>query len=148
MDSYVVREEIEVLRVRADMSGDGPEGAMHRLEAKLPSLKGRKFYGAFQLLPGGEEYFACVERHPGDDPEGMGLDAGTVPGGLYVRRKVFDWLRVIDEGRLGSIFQDLVRSHPVDPTRPHLEFYRSMSELHLLVPVVERTPRSPLEGRR
>jgi hypothetical protein len=139
MDSFVDRPTVEVLRVRADMKGAGPAGAMHHLESKLPSLKGRRFYGVFRLLPEGEEYFACVERNPDDDPARMELEVGTIPGGLYVRRKVPDWEAIIAAGKLGGIFQEMVRSYEVDRSRPDIEFYRSMRELHLLVPVLSKT---------
>jgi len=140
MDSYVERPEIEVLQVRADMKGRGPAEAMRQLESKLPSLRGRKFYGTFRLLPEGEEYFACVERVTADDPAAMRLEVGKIPGGLYVRRKILDWERVIAEGRLGSIFQDMVQTYRVDRNRPDIEYYRSMTELHLLVPVLGANP--------
>lgn len=138
MDTYVDRVEVEVLRVLADMKGGGPAEAMHRLESKLPSLKGRKFYGTFRRKPDGEEYFACVERTPSDDPATMGLEVGTIPGGLYIRRKVFDWEQVIADGRLPTIFEEMVAAYPVDGSRPDIEYYRSMTELHLLVPVTGR----------
>ena len=77
---------------------------------------------------------------PHDDPKAMGLDVGTIPGGLYVRRKIFDWESVIAQGKLGSIFKEMVQSYPVDRSRPDIEYYRSMSELHLLVPVLGRNP--------
>jgi hypothetical protein len=88
------------------MKGRGPVGAMSLLESKLPSLKGRNFYGAFRLLEDGEEYFACVERVADDDPTGMGLDVGVLPGGLYIRRKLNDWEKIIASGKLGRHFED------------------------------------------
>jgi len=138
MDSYVERQQVTVLRVNADMKGGGPAEAMRLLESKLPSLKGRRFYGVFRLLPEGEEYFACVQKEAGDDPVPMDLRVGTIPGGSYVRRKVKDWERVIAEGKLGSLFDKMVSYYNVDRARPNIEFYRSMSELHLLVPVLNR----------
>jgi hypothetical protein len=143
MDSFVERSEVAVLRVRADMNGSGPAGAMSLLESKLPSLKGRKFYGAFRLLEAGEEYFACVERVEGDDPERMGLEAGTLPGGLYARRKLYDWEQIIASGKLPEYAREFVRGYDIDRSRPELEYYRSMSELHLLVPVLSRKVLSP-----
>jgi hypothetical protein len=140
MDSYVERAEIQVLRVLADMKGGGPAEAMQTLESKLPSIKGRKFYGVFRILPDGEEYFACVEKISTDDPAGMGLDEGRIPGGLYVRRKVFDWSTIIAAGKLPSISKDMVRHYDVDKARPEIEFYRSMRELDLLIPVNSRGP--------
>jgi hypothetical protein len=143
MDTYIERSETEVLRVRADMKGSGPAGAMRLLESKLTSLKGRKFYGAFRLLEDGEEYFACVERIAGEDPANMGLDVGVLPGGLYVRRKLNDWETIIASGQLGEHFKELIQTHEFDRNRPEIEYYRSMSELHLLLPVVSRnTPKA------
>jgi hypothetical protein len=138
MDTYVERSETEVLRVRADMNGSGPAGAMSILESKLPSLKGRKFYGAFRLLKDGEEYYACVERIATDDPERMGLEAATLPGGLYARRKIYDWEKIILAGKLPGYAREFAQAHDVDRTRPELEYYRSKSELHLLLPVLSR----------
>jgi hypothetical protein len=143
MDSYVERGEVEVLRVRADWAGAGPTGAMHELESKLPSIKGRRFYGAFRLLPEGEEYFACVERLPTDNPEQMGLDPGRLPGGRYARRKVLDWEPIIRAGKLPEIYRDMIRLRHPDATRPSLEYYRSMTELHLLLPVRTASTEAP-----
>ena len=139
-DSYVERPRIQVLRILADMQRGGPAEAMQKLESKLSSIKGRKFYGAFRILPEGEEYFACVEKTASDDPASMELDEGEIPGGLYIRRKVLDWSRVIAEGKLPSVSKDMIRHYDVDKARPELEYYRSMTELHILIPVRSRGP--------
>ena len=138
MDSYVERRDLEVLRVRADMKGKGPGDAFQRLEATLPSLQGRNFYGSIRLLEDGEEYYACVERAPGDDAEKMGLETATLPGGLYVRRKLFDWEKLVAGGKLPEASRDLAESHDIDRSRPELEYYRSHTELHILLPVLSR----------
>jgi hypothetical protein len=140
MDSFVERSEIEVLRVRADMKGGGPAEAMKLLESKLSSLKGRKFYGAFRILNDGEEYFACVERVATDEPEKMGLEVATIPGGLYARRKLYDWEKIIAEGKLPAYEREFVQLHDVDRSRPELEYYRSMAEMQFLLPVLSRNP--------
>lgn len=134
-DSYVQLQEIPVMRVKADMNGAGPSGAMELLESKLPSLKGRKFYGCFRELPDGEEYYACVARIDTDDPNRMQLDTGVIPGGMYARRKVQNWEKVIRDGQLPQLMQDFTQAHDIDPSRPSLEFYRSQAELLLFVPV-------------
>jgi hypothetical protein len=134
MDTLVRRTEISVLRVRADMQRGGPPAAFAALEAKLPTLQGRRFYGTFRGTPEGEEYLACVERLPSDDPSAMELETGSVPGGPYVRRKL--------QGSLGELipelprhFAEMVAATAADPDRPSVEFYRSERELHLLLPV-------------
>jgi hypothetical protein len=140
IDSYVERPEVQVLRVLADMKGGGPAEAMQKLEAKLSSIRGRKFYGVYRPRPEGEEYFACVERVPGDDPTAMGLEEARVPGGLFVRRKIFDWSKVVAEGKLPAASKDMAQHYDVDHSRPEIEYYRSVTELHVLIPVRSREP--------
>jgi len=136
LDIYVELTDIPVLRIRADMKGDGPRAAFDRLESKLPTLKGRRFYGTFQVLEDGEEYFACVELIGTDDPTSMQVERGVIPGGLYARRKLMDWQNKISS--LPTLFEEMVGDHDVDPGRPSVEFYRSQKELHLLLPVRSR----------
>jgi hypothetical protein len=136
-EAYVELHDIPVMRVRADMKGGGPAAAMTLLESKLPTLKGRKFYGVYRERPDGEEYYACVAKVGADDPEKMQVETGVIPGGRFVRRKVLDWERVIREGRLPLIFGEMVKthSHEIDPDRFSIEFYRSQTELLVFLPV-------------
>lgn len=134
---YVEVPEVQVMRVRADMKGKGPPEAFSLLESKLPTLKGRRFYGTFRMTPGGEEYWACVARVEGDDPEAMRLETGVIPGGWYARRKVLNWEKVVQEGKLGAVFMEIARDEDgnIDETRPSVEFYRSSDELLAMMPV-------------
>ena len=140
-ESYVELQDIPVLRVRADMKGGGPAEAMNLLESKLPTLKGRKFYGIFRETPEGEEYYACVAKVDADDTVRMGLEAGIIDGGKFVRRRVQDWESVIRAGQLPSLFRELelAHAHEADTARYSIEFYRSQSELQLLFPVIQKT---------
>ena len=136
-ESYVELQDIPVMRVRADMKGEGPAEAMDLLESKLSALKGRKFYGIFRETPEGEEYYACVAKVETDDPARMSLETGVIPGGKFVRRKIQDWQSVIRAGQLPKLFHELelAHSHEADSARFSIEFYRSQSELQLLFPV-------------
>ncbi|MCI4334150.1 MAG: hypothetical protein L3K04_00720 [Thermoplasmata archaeon] len=143
---FVDLPPIPVLRLRADWNGGGPAAAMANVESKLPTLKGRKFYGTFRPTPEGEEYFACVARVEGDDAAQLGLEAGEIPGGWYARRKIRDWERDITQ--LAVQFKDMVRvlGDNVDPDRPEIEFYRSQAQMLVFVPVrspPRPTPRDP-----
>jgi DNA gyrase inhibitor GyrI len=142
VETFVEMPPIPVLRVRADWKGAGPAAAFGTLEAKLSSLKGRKFYGVFRETPDGEEYFACVARIEGEDPVAMGLDTGEIPGGWYARRRIRDWEK--DLRQLAVQFKDMIRvlGQNVDRSRPAIEFYRSGSEMFVLEPV-----QSPVEPK-
>jgi hypothetical protein len=68
VDSYIVElDDIPVLRVRTDMKGKGPSEAFDLLESKLPTFKGRKFYGTFceRADKGEEEYSSFLENKSG-----------------------------------------------------------------------------------
>ncbi len=143
-ETYVELEDIPVMRVRADMNGAGPSAAMSMLESKLPTLRARRFYGAFRQTPEGEEYYACVARVATDDPGRMKLDTGVIPGGRFVRRKIQDWERVIRSGGLPKVYGEMHDAHAreFDPERYSVEFYRSHIELQLLLPVKGPTENS------
>ena len=121
------------------MKGKGPKAAFDVLESKLPSLKGRRFFGTIRILDDDEEYYACVERLPTEDPEALGLEVGTIPGGRYVRRRVWDWESVVAAGKMKEISEEFARGYVLDPERPSVEFYRSMKELHILLPLAATT---------
>jgi hypothetical protein len=129
---YETRDPVTVMYVVSPNGAGGASGAFDRLEACLPSLKGRKFYGT--MLNG--EYRACVALEPQDRPAAMGLETWTIPGGAYVRRKLPDWPEHVEE--IGQIFGALAAEHPRDPARPNVEFYRSQKELLLFMAVASR----------
>ena len=126
----IVLEDLEVMYVQAAGGSSGAQEAFEVLESKLSSLKGRRFYGTFHA----GDYRACVLAQSGEDPEKLGLETWTIPGGKYVREKMVDWTERIPE--IGERFIALSEAYPADPERPSIEFYRSQSELHLLLPIL------------
>ena len=103
--------------------------AFRELEAKLASLKGRKFYGVVR----GDEYRACVAIHPNDDFLFLPHPTWTLPGGRYVRRRIPNWENNLH--LIGPTFEVLCRRSDFDPSRPCIEYYRSQKDLLVMVPV-------------
>lgn len=134
----VTLNDVSIMYLVAEGGTTGARDAFNTLEGKLPSLKGRKFYGTFQPETG--EYRACVAIESGDDPQRMGLATGVIPGGLYLREKMKNWMSRIDE--IGKTFIAMAeREKPrVDHGRPSVEFYRSQDELVLLLPIQPKLP--------
>jgi hypothetical protein len=130
-DDVVVLEDIPVLYVAGQKGRPIPEQAppaFEALEAQLPTLMARRFYGA--VLDG--EYRACVAAD--DTLAALALPRWTPPGGRYVRRKIPDWEN--NRELIGPTCAAL-RSRPdSDPTRPLIEYYRSRAELRILAPVL------------
>ena len=131
-DSVVTMPDTLVMYV------DGPAGkpigeqapiAFAELEAKLPSLKRRKFYA---VVLGGR-YRACVAVEPTDETVALPHPTWTLPGGKFVRRRIAEWEEHRD--RIGPTFAALRARADSDPSRPGIEFYRSQQELQVLVPV-------------
>ena len=78
-ETLVDRPDVPVMFVATGDDQPGITRARAELEDTVGSLRGRKFYGVFD--PVRREYHAYVERRPGDDPEAVGLELGTLPGG-------------------------------------------------------------------
>lgn len=130
--------EIPMMYIVAEGGPAGARDAFNKLEGKLQSLRGRKFYGIFQPATG--EYRACVAIESGDDPQRLGLATGVIPGGLYIREKMKNWMSRRDE--IGKTFVAMAEREKtrVDSSRPSVEFYRSQDELVLLLPIQPKTP--------
>jgi hypothetical protein len=88
-DSVIDFSERVVMYVGGDPASSIPDqasAAFCELESKLPSLKGRSFYGAVL----GNEYRACVAVEGGEIPDALPFPTFTLPGGKYVRRRIAD----------------------------------------------------------
>ncbi|HSS81723.1 MAG TPA: GyrI-like domain-containing protein [Gaiellaceae bacterium] len=99
---------------------------------ELVGLRGRKFYGAYDPLT--KEYRVCAELREGDDPTALGVEAGELPGGRYLRARLRGEPPAVYE-RIGPTFTALVRRATPDESRPSIEFYRRHDEIDLLLPV-------------
>lgn len=127
----VTLEDIRVMYVE---SPNGPAGAVKAfmdLEARLLSIKGRKFYGTFQHPDG--PYRACVAIRDGDDPAAQGLHTWTIPGGKFAREKLDNYRDRIPE--IARTIEALAKENNPDQSRSGIEFYRSSKELLLFLPV-------------
>jgi hypothetical protein len=126
-----VLKPIQVMAVKAEGGTKGAPAAFDILESKLPTLRGRRFYGTFN--PFTEEYRACVQKIEGDDAASMGLEDWVIPGGSFLSRKVDDWQSKVQE--LPRLFSELAAGQDIDHGRPSVEFYRSSRELVIYLPV-------------
>jgi hypothetical protein len=126
----VDRDEVSVLFISVPDEVEQIGQAFERLEG-LVGLRGRKFFGAF--YPSTKEYRACVELE-NDDAEALGLEAGTLPGGRYLRTRLRGEPPAVYD-RIAPTFEELARAMTSDDTRPSIEFYRRHDEIDLLLPI-------------
>ena len=129
--TLVEREEVPVAYVRSEDMAAAIRAAWDELETAVGSLHRRKFYGAF--YPVTEEYRACVELGPGEQPP-AGLKTDTLPGGRFLRLRLSGEPPALYE-RIRPGFEELLTQGKADMERPSLEFYRRFDEVDLLLPV-------------
>ena len=122
-------EDIKVICVKASGGPETAAAAFDKLEANFSSLRGRKFYGVFH----NGEYRACTAIMEEEDPQALGFEEMTIPGGKYARTKIEDWEK--NTHLIGPAFDNMAKEYEVDPMRPSIEFYRSQKELITLMPI-------------
>ncbi len=125
--------EITIMYVRSDSGVRGSKSAFDKLEEKLPTLRGRKFYGLIFGTPPKDEYWACVELQKTDVPKEWDYHVGSIPKGLYAQEKIENWNDDIES--IGKTFEKLSKNFDVDHSRPSVEFYRSMRDMRVRVPI-------------
>jgi hypothetical protein len=125
--------DMKLMVVRADEFPSGIKGAWDRLESSLSSLRGRKFYGVSRDEGSQVAYFAGVVPISDEEITALGFPTMMIKGGKYARAKLLDWSNHTE--KIGQTFSELMRDFPMDPDGWALEYYRSQSELHLLIPL-------------
>lgn len=132
METEVVLKEIKVMCVKSESGPAGAGYAFTKLESKLPSIKGRKFYGL--ISDGGKTYLSCVAVEEGDNPKALEFGVTAIPSGKYVKTKIWEWMDRLDE--VYPTFRSLSKKYKEDTSRPRIEFYRSQKELILMLPIL------------
>jgi hypothetical protein len=95
-------------------------------------LRGRKYYGAFDNEG---EYRVCVQLREEDDPQTLGLEVGSLPGGRYLRQRLRGEPPEV-YALIGPTFERLSERPDRDSSRPGIEFYRRRDVIDLLLPIV------------
>lgn len=131
--SVIDKNDVIVMGVETTEGVKGAVEAFKKLESKLPTLKKRRFYGVLFGNPNAGFYRACVELTKQDDPNLMGLERWTIPGGKYARAKIKNWEE--NTSLIGPTFSEMAKKYRLDETRPAIEFYRSQEELILFSPI-------------
>lgn len=132
MESEVELKEIKVMYVKSESGPAGAGYAFTKLESKLLSIKGRRFYGL--ISDEGKTYLSSVAVEAGDNPEALGFETTTVPSGKYIKTKIWEWMSRLDE--IYPTFRTLSKKYKEDASRPRIEYYRSQKELILMLPIL------------
>jgi hypothetical protein len=122
---------------------EGNRDAFRAIESHLKTLKGRRFYGLVYESAEGMNYFAGLvpdseieERRFAE----LGFPITEIEGGACARIKLLDWISKTDQ--IGPSFGAMIARFGIDTSRPQMEYYRSLIELYLLLPVPARQPKA------
>jgi len=127
---------VRLVTAKSKSFPDGNAEAFNAIESLLKTLRGRRFYGLIFESEEGKDYYAGLV--PDNEIEErrfieLGFPIMEIESGACARVKFFDWSSKTDQ--IASIFGAMIDEYGIDPSRPQMEFYRSRSELHLLLPV-------------
>lgn len=129
--TVVERDEVAVLFRRVPDELSAIQAGWAQVEG-IVGLRGRRFYGAVDTTT--NEYLVCVQTQDGDDAGALGLERGTLPGGLYARIVLRGEPPTVYDG-IAPAFRELAQRPDADPSRPPIEFYRRRDTIELLEPV-------------
>ncbi len=133
--SMIERTDLPVMYQQSENGIATAYLAVEAIEAKLPTLRGRKCFGVF--FPESGEYRSCVSILEGENPEQLDLPTWILLGGKYARTKIKDWDQKVSRAGevIGQTINEMTAQINIDNTRPFIEFYQSHTELHLLLPI-------------
>jgi hypothetical protein len=129
-------DPFRLVTARSKSFPDGNKEAFLAIESPLDSLRGRKFYGLVYSRADALEYFAALVPASESEEERfveLGFPVREIEGGRWARVKMHGWTSKMDE--IGPTFGTMIEKYGIDPARPQMEFYRSLDELHLLLPI-------------
>ncbi|MEZ5385597.1 MAG: hypothetical protein R3F13_08780 [Prosthecobacter sp.] len=134
VSTLIQQSPLRLITVKAKSFPEGIRDAWREIESKR-AIKGRKAFGLIYDMPGKTEYYAGLVSDGELEERVTGLHVVEVSGGPCARIKVENWNQ--RTGEIGSLFEQMTAEQEVDPSRPAMEFYRSFTELHLLLPVIK-----------
>ena len=142
MNATIIKQpKLRLITVKSAKFPEGNRDAFRAIESHLKTLKGRRFYGLVYESDEGLEYFAGLV--PDSEIEerrftALGFPITEVAGGACARIKLLDWTSKTDQ--IGPCFGAMMDQFGIDTSRPQMEYYRSLSELNLLLPVPAERP--------
>lgn len=129
------RRDTPVMFLQVPGEPEQVQWAWERLGRILGSRRGRKFYGVINAAAG--TYRACVEQREGEEAEALGLQAGLLEGGPYLRMRLRARTSASHES-ITAAFEELQEASLRDRGRPRVAYYRRQGEVDVLMPVEAR----------
>lgn len=128
-----MKNDIEVICVRASSFPQGVMEAHEKLAAKVPTAMGRQRYGISH--PSGNEivYKAAVSERYSGEAEKLKCEGFTIRQGLFLSEYIQEWQKKKDQ--IQGVFQKLLADPRIDPKGYCLEEYVGDHDLRCSVPL-------------
>jgi predicted transcriptional regulator YdeE len=129
-------EPITLMYIQAETFPEGITLTWDKLDKTLPSIEGRKFYGAAKMIGGKMEYRACVLPLDENEHKQLGMETFSIPAGNYAAKNLTDWHSHIPEIR--EIFTELNSKFAANTELYNLEYYINNQELIIMLPILDK----------
>lgn len=131
MEEFDLKEDIRILCIRATSFPMGVKQAFDKLGI-LPDCQDRTFYGISRMDEKGQIVYKAAATEMADgEAERFGLEAFTIPKGLYLAERISQWTG--REMLIGETFKKLIADPRMDNTFPCVEWYNRQDEVLCMV---------------
>jgi len=134
MEKLVLTDSINLLCVTATSFPEGITDAFTNLQSLIPNAEDRTFFGISYPLNGKIIYKAAVEQKSEGEAKEFGLEAFTIPSGIYLTETINNFMENIP--LIGETFQALLASPQLDQF-PCIEWYKSNTDVMCMVKLKE-----------
>ena len=132
METYFLKDDINLLCVDATSFPEGIEAAHQKLHSLLSTTNNRKFFGISYPQGGGKIiYKAAVEESFKGEGEQLNLDTFVVKKGEYKGSRIVNYQDHIDS--LGKTFQKILTNPRIDPNGCCVEMYLNDEDVQCMV---------------
>jgi predicted transcriptional regulator YdeE len=132
-EKYSLKEDINVVCVKAESFPQGIGDAWQKLFSVLSNAQQRKLYGiSYGNENGNILYRAAAEELHAGEAEQLRLETFTIRNGEYISEVLNDWRKV--ETQIGKIFQELLSDPRIDRKKGYcLEMYFNNKDVRCAV---------------
>lgn len=135
MENFQLNNDIKVFYLAAKSFPDGVLEAHNELQAKLPTIENRKFFGISSPGENGSIlYKAAVEELYDGEGKKAGCERFTIKAGKYISTFIADFMK--DVPAVSKAFRKLLAYPGIDPNGYCLEIYEGSSDVRCLVPLI------------
>ena len=135
METYNLKNDINVFGVQVKSFPDGVGEAFHDLIKLFPADDKRSYYGIFSMAENGNMiYYATAEEtHPGEAKK-YKCEQVRIEKGEYLTESLHDWRKNTD--CIKDVFMKMSTDKRVDHTKPGVEWYKNDDEMLCMLKVI------------